>query len=376
MRHTILSLSFLLLSQAHAASVKVYEHSDYKGNVQTYSASMADLGRSGFARNISSIRVDSGRWEFCDRPDFRGNCFRMGRGDSRDNLGDWNDRIQSVKLVDDRDFGHHREPDRSKDSSKGSTAAAAVALAVVGAALLAGSGDDSKPANTAPTRPLADDGWNRPASGWQSGAAELKVYEHSDFRGGTRSYRQDAPNLQLDGISASISALDVLAGQWALCDRPQFEGRCVIVIGPQRIASLGAWNDRIQSFRQALPEDLNYFPVLGRSDIPGASPEPQPPTGWTRPPEHSRPPVYARPAITVYENSYFRGRSRLFTESVSNLDDQGINDAIRSVQIHGGTWELCEHSHFAGECMALRPGDSLDNLGRWNSRASSIRLLE
>ncbi len=78
-------------------------------------------------------------------------------------------------------------------------------------------------------------------------------------------------------------------------------------------------------------------------------------------------------SITVYRDSQFRGASQTFDGAISNLRNYGMNDAISSIRVSRGTWEVCEHADFRGRCETVR-GDVRD-LARlnFNDKISSIR---
>ncbi|MET4684826.1 beta/gamma crystallin-related protein [Brevundimonas faecalis] len=78
-------------------------------------------------------------------------------------------------------------------------------------------------------------------------------------------------------------------------------------------------------------------------------------------------------SITVYRDADYRGQSQTFNSEIRNLRDYGMNDAISSVRLSRGSWELCEHADFRGRCEVVR-GDirTLRDLD-FNDRVSSLR---
>jgi hypothetical protein len=58
----------------------------------------------------------------------------------------------------------------------------------------------------------------------------------------------------------------------------------------------------------------------------------------------------ARAGVTLWSEPNFRGRSVTISEDVANLDRVRFNDQARSVQVHRGSWTLCEHSDYRGRC--------------------------
>lgn len=78
-------------------------------------------------------------------------------------------------------------------------------------------------------------------------------------------------------------------------------------------------------------------------------------------------------SITVYRDANYRGQSMSFREDVSNLRNSGLNDAISSMRLGRGAWEVCEDAYYRGRCQII-DGDVRD-LGRsgMNDRISSLR---
>ncbi len=78
-------------------------------------------------------------------------------------------------------------------------------------------------------------------------------------------------------------------------------------------------------------------------------------------------------AITVYRDAQYRGTSRTFDGSIRNLREYGLNDAISSIRLSRGTWEICEHADFRGRCETVR-GDVRDlTRMNFNDKVSSLR---
>ena len=78
-------------------------------------------------------------------------------------------------------------------------------------------------------------------------------------------------------------------------------------------------------------------------------------------------------SITVYRDANFRGQSMTFREEIPNLRNSGLNDAISSLRLERGSWEVCEDANYRGRCQVIN-GDVRD-LGRsgLNDRISSLR---
>ena len=176
-------------------------------------------------------------------------------------------------------------------------------------------------------------------------AAQVTFYEHSGFRGASITIDRAAGNLDRYGFAHRASSAVVAGETWEFCEGPNFSGRCM-VLQPGRYDTLALMNDSISSVR----------PVGARGG-PGHAP-PAPSTGQ----------------ITLYEVDGLRGHWFTVERPVDHLEAMGFNNRASSVEISGGSWEVCDGSGFTGRCVVLRPGryPSLNEMGL-NNRISSAR---
>ena len=81
------------------------------------------------------------------------------------------------------------------------------------------------------------------------------------------------------------------------------------------------------------------------------------------------------PHIQIHKEPKNTGHSLQFMYPVQNLDGIGMNDRTRSITVHSGTWEVCEHAGYGGVCRTLGPGvyPDLASLGYLYKRISSMR---
>jgi hypothetical protein len=81
--------------------------------------------------------------------------------------------------------------------------------------------------------------------------------------------------------------------------------------------------------------------------------------------------------ITLFQDDGFHGRRFSADGPVDNFADNGFNDKASSVDVRGGTWQVCTDAYFRGRCVTLRPGSypSVGSLGL-NDKISSIRPLD
>jgi hypothetical protein len=83
-------------------------------------------------------------------------------------------------------------------------------------------------------------------------AAQVRVFEDSNFRGRAFTVDRAMPDLSRAGFNDRASSVVVRSGSWQLCSDGRFGGRCVN-LGPGRYPSLEAMgmNDRVSSIRPA-----------------------------------------------------------------------------------------------------------------------------
>jgi Beta/Gamma crystallin len=76
-----------------------------------------------------------------------------------------------------------------------------------------------------------------------------------------------------------------------------------------------------------------------------------------------RPPT-GRPQIVLYERTSFRGTSRTFSGTMSNVGNFG--NRVQSVRVVAGRWELCDGTRWTDRCVTVT--DSIPDVGRYNLR--------
>ncbi|WP_449253394.1 beta/gamma crystallin-related protein [Brevundimonas naejangsanensis] len=116
--------------------------------------------------------------------------------------------------------------------------------------------------------------------------------------------------------------------------------------------------------RLACGRVMGDFENSGRPNRPGG--------GW----DNNRPGQgggWNQSSITVYRDANYRGQSMSFRDEVPNLRNLGMNDAISSIRLSRGSWEVCEDANYRGRCEVVR-GDIRDlrNTGL-NDKISSLR---
>ena len=180
----------------------------------------------------------------------------------------------------------------------------------------------------------------------QMGGVGVTVYEDTNFRGRSATFRNDTPDVgRAAGLNDRISSLRVARGEyWEACEHINYGGRCQVFSGDEARLSNG-WNDESSSFRRVRGGGGGGF---------------RPPFGGGN----------ARGRVVLYDERRFRGRSVMVNGVEGYLAN--FNDRAESVQvIGGGAWELCEDSEFRGRCVTVT--SDRPDLGNLRGKVSSVR---
>ena len=75
--------------------------------------------------------------------------------------------------------------------------------------------------------------------------------------------------------------------------------------------------------------------------------------------------------IVLYDMQGYGGQSVRITGDTRNLTSMRFNDRASSLRIVSGTWEICVHENYGGECIIYN-NDERD-LGRFSNQFTSLR---
>jgi hypothetical protein len=182
----------------------------------------------------------------------------------------------------------------------------------------------------------------------------ITVYEHPDFRGDSVTFRNEVADLRQHALNDRISSLEVDGNQaWEVCRDVNFGGGCRVFQGSIDDLRAEGWNDRISSMRA-----VGFGRGMGNNG-----------RGWGR--GNQRGNANNRQSrLVLYDRPNFRGDARDVLNSATNLGSAG--DRARSVQVYGGTWELCEGAFRNARCVTVSDNvPDLRNLGFRNGVTSA-----
>jgi beta/gamma crystallin len=151
----------------------------------------------------------------------------------------------------------------------------------------------------------------------------ITVYTDPDFRGESATFRNDTPDLRGYGLNDKVSSIELPNGEaWEICQDVNYGNRCQVVSGSlSNLRDMG-WNDRISSLRRVAAVAGNRRPG-GVFSSRGSQ------------------------SLRFFDRADFRGSSTLVTSDESDLSFVG---RPRSVEVRGGTWQLCDRS---GRCATV-----------------------
>lgn len=81
------------------ARITLFRNSSYSGQSRTFVTDVPDLNTYGIGNQASSILIESGVWQVCDRPYFGGYCIVLDRSQPSLFAFSFNDRAESIRRM-------------------------------------------------------------------------------------------------------------------------------------------------------------------------------------------------------------------------------------------------------------------------------------
>ena len=193
--------------------------------------------------------------------------------------------------------------------------------------------------------------WGRGNNGYSG----ITVYEDPDFRGDSVTFRNEVPDLRQHGLNDRISSFEVNGNQaWEVCRDVNFGGGCRVFQGSIEDLRAEGWNDRISSMRAVgfgRNTNSNRGGIRGNQRGNGN---------------------YRGSRLVLYNRTNFRGDARDIVNGSNNLGSTG--DRARSVEVYGGTWELCDGMSRNSRCVTVT--DNVPDLSRLGLRNGIVSARE
>lgn len=79
--------------------ITLYRHTNYAGLSRTFSTDIPDLSSYSFSNLTSSVVIQSGVWQLCDKPNYRGYCVILDRSQTNLWTFGFNDRTESLRRI-------------------------------------------------------------------------------------------------------------------------------------------------------------------------------------------------------------------------------------------------------------------------------------
>lgn len=388
--------SMLIAASVQAAEITLFLQPNFTGRQVTLRGHSPNLASIGFQDQVSSMVVQSGRWEVCTQPDFKGTCATLGPGEYPVLDDRFNHRIESA-----REVGTYRETtgaygpygrgsiqlfgqpgfqgrtlklDRDASSLEGSgfNDRASSIIVTEGVWQLCsdsgfggtcriytpgqypdlGYGMAKEVSSARVVRAHRDapavfgGGFEAPAAPIEGGKARVILFDAEGFRGESMAVSGANPALGRSGFDNSVASMVIEGARWLLCTEPYFRGDCRVMI-PGRYPSL----------REAgLDRNISSMRPAGGGDV-AATPASSPSAG-----------------IELFVEPNFGGRGFSSTRDVANLGPTDFNDRVLSAVVYSGQWELCTDSEYSGRCAVFGPG-RYPSLGGLSRQISSLRRI-
>ena len=192
-----LAAATLLSASAYAAGLTIYTQPDFTGQQHTFRGEAASLVHSGVEDQASSARIESGQWQLCTQPGFKGDCMTLGPGEYSRLDGRVFHKVESVRQVG----GDERAQRYSR------------------------------------------------YSGYDEGSGSVQLFAGTGFRGHVMDLDRDMPRLGGRGEGLGISSLVVNDGTWQLCTEPGFRGECE-TYDRGHYRDIGRLNNQVASIRR------------------------------------------------------------------------------------------------------------------------------
>ncbi|WP_028100507.1 beta/gamma crystallin-related protein [Pseudoduganella violaceinigra] len=219
--------------------------------------------------------------------------------------------------------------------------------------------------------------------GQAASAGELLLFSHEDFRGERVTIADGAASNFTDfGFNDRASSIVVRSGTWELCEHKDFGGQCA-VFERGEYPNLRQFNNQFSSAREiqgGRRDRGNSGYGYGRDDrdyrdYRDERREERRDGRWMEDRREERRDYRERgDAVEMYNDVGFRGRHVVINNDMHTLRDVGFNDNANSLVINYGTWQVCEHADYGGQCRTYGPG-RYPNLEDFIDRISSIRRV-
>ena len=378
---------------AQATELTLYEHRNFSGAQLTLRGWTPNVTRVGFNDRASSLVIDSGRWEVCTEPDFKGACVVLPPGEYATLDATLNNRISSAREVGTygERRGAYHEWGRGSIQLFGRPAFGGRNIVLESdAASLARANFDDRAASmvvTSGTWELCSEtefrgecriyppgrygdlgyGMTREVSSARlvrplrdapvvispgqalppDAPARAVLFAERGLRGTSLAVSGPVNDLERSNFDDSAASMYVESGTWVVCRDTYFRGDCR-TFGP------GRYDDF---------DSLSFLRRVSSLRPTGAVVPPAPPAAPTK-----------VAGIELFADVGFRGDRVAIDGPISDLSRSNFKDRTESVIVNDGTWEICSDVGFSGSCAIFGPG-TYPRIGGLTDAVSSLRRV-
>lgn len=223
-RMRALVVAMLAAGAAQAAEMTVFKQPNFTGDTLTIRDDATNLSGRNFQDQISSIVVNSGRWEVCTQPNFQGDCMTLERGRYSSLDQRLNHRIESVREI--TNYADNKRYDN--------------AFVYHGGDRYAMNRDSRYGGDSYRGDRYRDERYRRPA---------VTLFDGPDFSGRAVRIQSDTASLYKRGFDDQASSMVIREGTWQVCTSEGYEGFCR-TFQPGEYADLSRFDNRIGSLKR------------------------------------------------------------------------------------------------------------------------------
>jgi hypothetical protein len=315
-------------TSALAGQITLFENPNYQGRYIAATDALPNIAVTGLNRTATSLVVGDGVWEACTEVYYHGQCARFMPGSYGALSGEFYGPIASVRQVA-----------YSSNPSQVMIQPAPSAVASTGAPVVINPGQApvviNPPVNgvvVSPNAPVTTTAVI-PAPSPVIAENDTRIVLYQNDKRGARAIelRSDVSDLDSRRFDNRANAAFVLGGVWRLCDEKAGHGNCAD-FAPGRYATLGALDGRVRSA---------YILVPAREGTAVLSPMPE-------------------GRLVLYEYANFGGPRAIVEHGRAPDLDWAFRDRAESARVDSGTWLVCSHMGYEGDCRILGPGSYPD----------------
>lgn len=175
---------------------------------------------------------------------------------------------------------------------------------------------------------------------------QVVLFDGANYSGTSVGINETVTGLVPYRFNDAASSIEINYGAWEVCEDSNFRGRCEVLTSSSPDLRGLRLNDNISSLRP-VGNSGGYPPGNGGG--------------------------YA--SLTFFSNTGLRGEALTVDRDEPNFARAGFNDRARSVDVRGGTWQVCVDGDFRGRCETIdRPVSDLRDIGLSGNISSARRL--